>query len=311
MTRNGKITATLLAAAIAAVGCTKDKSSQTDNKESQRSAKVVPVSMPTRVADKSIDVTTPKVTGPVSFADGEALFQAGKYVEATNVFEQYTVKKPNNPWGHFMLGLSQSKVGDTEKAEKAFEEALRIDPDHMKSLLNLSRMLIDKGRYDEAVVKLAHAGEINPTSAEVHRLLGRTYSGQHKTDDAIESYRRAIALDSTDAWSMNNLGLILIQKDRASEATPLLAKAVELQNNVPTFHNNLGMALEKTERFKAAASEYKEALAADPNNAKAKSNLARIEAVKVGSEESFDREAEAKRAVEVKQPSTDSATVTQ
>jgi len=311
MTRNGKITATLLAAAIAAVGCTKDKSSQTDNKESQRSAKVVPVSMPTPVADKSIDVTTPKVTGPVSFADGEALFQAGKYVEATNVFEEYTVKKPNNPWGHFMLGLSQSKVGDTEKAEKAFEEALRIDPDHMKSLLNLSRMLIDKGRYDEAVVKLAHAGEINPTSAEVHRLLGRTYSGQHKTDDAIESYRRAIALDPTDAWSMNNLGLILIQKDRASEATPLLAKAVELQNNVPTFHNNLGMALEKTERFKAAASEYKEALTADPNNAKAKSNLARIEAVKVGSEESFDREAEAKRAVEVKQPSTDSATVTQ
>jgi len=311
MTRNGKITATLLAAAIAAVGCTKDKSSQTENKESQRSAKVVPVSMPTPVADKSIDVTTPKGTVPVSFADGEALFQAGKYVEATNVFEQYTVKKPNNPWGHFMLGLSQSKVGDTEKAEKAFEEALRIDPDHMKSLLNLSRMLIDKGRYDEAVVKLAHAGEINPTSAEVHRLLGRTYSGQHKTDDAIESYRRAIALDSTDAWSMNNLGLILIQKDRASEATPLLAKAVELQNNVPIFHNNLGMALEKTERFKAAASEYKEALAADPNNAKAKSNLARIEAVKVGSEESFDREAEAKRAVEVKQPSTDSATATQ
>jgi len=301
MTRNGKITATLLAAAIAAVGCTKDKTSQTENKESQRSAKVVPVSMPTPAADKSLDVTTPKVTVPVSYADGEALFQAGKYVEVTHVFEQYTGQKPNNPWGHFMLGLSQSKAGDTENAENAFDAALRIDPDHLKSLLNLSRILIDKGRYDEAIIKLAHAGEINPTSPEVHRLLGRTYSGQHKTEDAIDSYRRAIALDPTDAWSMNNLGLMLIQKDRASEATPLLAKAVELQKNVPTFHNNLGMALEKTERFKAAATEYKEALSADPNNVKAKNNLARIEAVKVGSEESFDREAEAKRAATVTQ----------
>src|SRR3954467_1215619 len=128
MTRNRKITATLLAVAIAAVGCTKDKTSQ-------RTAKVVNVSMPTPAADKPIDIRTePKVTGPVSYADGEALFQAGKYVEATNVFEQYTVEKPNNPWGHFMLGLSQSKVGDTEKAEKAFDEALRIDPDHLKSL---------------------------------------------------------------------------------------------------------------------------------------------------------------------------------
>lgn len=311
MTRNGKISATLLAATIAAVGCTRDKTSQTENKDSQRTAKVVTVSMPTPAGDKSLNVTTPKTTGPVSYADGEALFQAGKYLEAANVFEQYTVEKPNNPWGHFMLGLSQSKVGDTEKAEKAFDAALQIDPDHLKSLLNLSRMLIDKGRYDEAIVQLAHAGEINPTSAEVHRLLGRTYSGQHKSDDAIDSYRRAIALDPTDAWSMNNLGLILIQKGRSSEATPLLAKAVELQKNVPTFHNNLGMALEKTERFKAAASEYKEALVADPNNAKAKSNLDRIEAVKVGSEETFDREAEAKRAVEVKQPATESATVTQ
>jgi len=288
MTRNRNITATLLAVAIAAVGCSKDKTSQ-------RTAKVVNVSMPTPAADKPIDIrTAPKVTGPISYADGEALFQAGKYLEATNLFEQYTVEKPNNPWGHFMLGLSQSKVGDTEKAEKAFVEALRIDPDHLKSLLNLSRMLIDKGRYDEAIVKLSHAGEISPTSAEVHRLLGRTYAGQHKTDDAIDSYRRAIALDPTDAWSMNNLALILIQTGRSSEATPLLAKAVELQKNNPTFHNNLGMALEKTARFKAAASEYKEALAADPNNAKATSNLDRIEAVKVGSEETFDRELEAK-----------------
>ncbi len=311
MTRNGKITATLIVAAIAAVGCTKDKTSQTENKETQRSAKVVPVSMTTSAADKSLDGTAPKFTGPVSFAQGEAAYQAGKYVEATQMFEQYTAEKPNNPWGHFMLGLSESKVGDTVKAEKAFEEALRIDPDHMKSLLNLSRLLIDQKRFDEAIVKLAHAGEINPTSPEVHRLLGRTYTGQHKTDDAIDSYRRAIALDPTDAWSMNNLGLILIQKGRSSEATPLLAKAVELQKNVPTFHNNLGMALEQTARFKAAASEYKEALAADPGNAKVKSNLARIEAVKVGSEEPFDREAEAKRAVEVKQPATESATVTQ
>ena len=299
MTRNGKITATLLAATIAAVGCTKDKSSQTENNEPQRSAKVVPVSMPIPATDKPTDVT-PKASGPVTYADGDALFQAGKFLEATQVFEKYTTEKPNNPWGHFMLGLSESRIGETEKAEAAFNEALRIDPDHMKSLLNLSRVLIDKGRYDEAIVKLTHAGEVDPNSAEVPRLLGRTYNAQHKSDDAIVSYRRAIVLDPTDAWSMNNLGLILIQKDRSSEAVPLLSKAVELQKNVPTFHNNLGMALEKTERFKAAASEYKEALVADPNNAKAKSNLDRIAAVKVGSEESFDREAEAKHAIESK-----------
>jgi Flp pilus assembly protein TadD len=306
MRRTGKIATTLLVTVLAAVGCSKDKTSQND---SQRSARALPVSMTTRAGDKTLDDTSPKITGPVSYADGEAAYQAGKYVEATKLFEQYTTEKPNNPWGHFMLGLSASRGGDSEKAEKAFEEALRIDPDHMKSLLNLSRMLIDKGRFDDAIVKLTHAGEIDPNSAEVQRLLGRTYNGQHKTDQAVTAYRQAILLDPTDAWSMNNLGLILLDQGKSSEATSLFAKAVELRKDVPVFHNNLGMALEHTGRYKAAASEYNGALAADPSNEKAKRNLARVEAVKVSSEEPFDSAAEAKRAVEEKKPATESATV--
>ncbi len=311
MTRNGKITAALLVAALAAVGCSKNKTTQTNDNETQRTAKMQPVSLNKPAGDKALDGTATKFAGPVTYADGEAAFQAGKYAEATQVFEKYTLDKPNNPWGHYMLGLSASKGCDSEKAEKAFEEALRIDPDHLKSLMNLSRMLIDKGRFDDAIVKLGRAGEIEPNSAELHRLLGRTYSGKHQIDDAADEYRKAIALDPKDAWSMNNLGLILIQQKRFYDATPLLARAVELQNDVPTFHNNLGMALEHTGHFKAAASEYNSALAADPGNEKAKRNLARVEAVKVSSEESFDREAEAKRAVEPKQPATDSATVNQ
>ena len=51
------------------------------------------------------------------------------------------------------------------------------------------------------------------------------------------------------------------------------------------FHNNLGMALEHTGRFKAAATEYKAALAADPGYDKAKRNLARVEAIQGESEE--------------------------
>ena len=301
MTRNRKITAALLVAALAAVGCSNEKTSQSTDQETKRTPKMQSVSLTKPLSDKPLDTTPPKVTGPVSYVEGEAAFQAGKFVEATRIFEQYTVEKPNNVWGFFMLGLSESKAGDAAKAEKAFEQALTIDPDHLKTLLNLSRVLIDQKKYDDAIVRLARAGDVDSGSVEVHRLLGRAYNGKHKVDDAIESYRRAIALDPKDAWSMNNLGLILIQAGRPFDAIPLLSGAVELQKNVSTFHNNLGMALEHTGRFTAAAAEYKEALDADSGNEKAKRNLTRIETVKVSSEEPFDREAEAKRATEVKQ----------
>ena len=92
---------------------------------------------------------------------------------------------------------------------------------------------------------------------------------------------------------MNNLGLLLLETKRADEAMPLLTSAVELRKEVPEFHNNLGMALEHTGRFRAAATAYSDALTADPGYEKAKQNLARVEAVKSGPEETFKRRCEA------------------
>ena len=300
MRSNGKITAALLVAALAAVGCSKDETVQnktSNDQHLQQSAKAQRVSMITPSADKQPSEPVKTIVGPASFADGDAAFKAGKYGEATEVFERYTLEKPDNAWGHFMLGLSASKGGDSEKAEKAFEDAIRIDPKHVKSLLNLSRVLIDKGRFDDASLKLARVGEIDPNSAEMYRLLGRTYNGQHKIDEAIDAYNQAIKMDPNDAWSLNNLGLMLLEKGQFDEAAVLLGKAVELKKDIAMFHNNLGMALEHTKQFTAAASAYKGGLDVDPGYEKAKRNLARVEAVKVDSEE--------KSVDEVKQPPTE------
>jgi tetratricopeptide (TPR) repeat protein len=62
------------------------------------------------------------------------------------------------------------KSGDLTKSESAFETSLRIDPKHMKSYVNLSRVLIEQKRYDDALAKLTKAGEIDPESATVPRL---------------------------------------------------------------------------------------------------------------------------------------------
>ena len=288
-----QITMAVFLATFVGAGCSKkDEPYQARTAESQPTARVTPVSI------TDAPNSTPTVAGPVTFADGEAAYNAGNYTVATKVFEQYTGQRPENAWGHFMLGLSAWKSGDLQKAETALEDALRIDPEHLKSLVNLSRVLLDEQRFDDALLRLTAAGEIDPNSAEVHRLLGRTYKGQGKVDDAVTAYRRAIELDSEDAWSMNNLGLLFLEQGRTDDALPLLARAVQLKKDVAMFHNNLGMALEHTGRFAAAGAEYKSALTADPKYAKAENNLTRVEGVKTTSEEPFDLEAVAGRAVE-------------
>ena len=97
MRRNGKMTAALLAVAVAAVGCSQGNQSQSNVQETQRSAKMTPVSMTTNkpVDNKKLDVTTVKI-GPASFTDGESAYKAGNYTEATRIFEQYSEEKPKN-----------------------------------------------------------------------------------------------------------------------------------------------------------------------------------------------------------------------
>jgi tetratricopeptide (TPR) repeat protein len=302
------VAAALLLAAIAAVGCSKeDKTSQTG---ASGSAKTKPVAVPVEslTATQPGETGTPAFAGLTSFGDGQAAYQAKKYSQATTIFEAYTERRPGNAWGHYMLGLSAWKSGDFSKAEMAFEKALSIDPRHVKSLVNLSRVFIDQKRHDEAIDRLTRAAEIDPDSGEVYRLLGRTYHTQGQTEEAVDAYRRAIELNERDAWSMNNLGLLFIETDRADEALPLLAQAVDLRKEVPEFHNNLGMALEHTGRFKAAATAYNGALTVDPRYEKAKQNLVRVEAVKSGPEEPFEPGKLAKDSVEAAENPVDEKT---
>ena len=276
------ITAVLLIAAVGA-GCSKRESRRAKAaREAAAQAEAIKreTPAPVRVGDERVvPASKPVVSVPASFAEGEAAFKARNYKEATAIFEAYVERKPGNGWGYYMLGLSAWKGGDFPKAEKAFEQALSIDPDHVKSLINSARLFIDQKRQDDAVDRLARAAQIDPESAEVQRLLARTYRDQGKTEEAIAAYRRVIDLNDSDAWSLNHLATLLVETARADEAVPLLKQAIDARMNVAEFHNNLGLALEATGNVPAAAEAFKDALLVDPRYELAKQNLARVEPV--------------------------------
>jgi len=224
------------------------------------------------------DPAPPVATGPVSYEQAEQAFREKQYDEAVALFSAYIERKPSNAWGHYMLGLSAWKAGDNRTAESAYEIALSLDPRHEKSLLGLSRVLIEEGRADEALQEIEFAAEIDPSSAQVFRLMGRAYHELGRTDDAVAAYLDAIALDDTDVWALNNVGYLYIQTSQHSEAIGPLARAVELAPDVAMFQNNLGIALERIGYAGSAAEAFRAAVAADATYVKAQVNLARVEA---------------------------------
>ena len=232
----------------------------------------------------TVPVSTEKpalvISGPVTFEMADSAYRGRRYDDATVLFKTYTESRPNNAWGFYMLGLSAWRSGDREQAERAFVQALTLDSTQVKSHLNLSRVLLEAGQPDSALVHIEAAIALDSTSSEPLRLQGRAFEAQGKTDDAIVAYSRAIVKNDSDTWAMNNLGALYIRLERFEDAIGPLARANEIEDKVATFHNNLGMALELTGRYQQSVEQYRAALAIEGTYGKAVSNLQRVELVK-------------------------------
>ncbi len=238
--------------------------------------KAVPVE---ETAVKVAEAEKPAPPKTVSYEEAEAAYNDRHYETAVDLFGVYVKNRDENPWGFYMLGLSAWKAGDCGYAEESFGKALALAPNHVKSHLNLSRVLLDTERPAEALVHIDRAIEIDPGLGTAFRLKGRALDQLGARDEAVDAYRKAISLDGGDAWSMNNMALILIGEERFEEALLPLARATQIDSGVAVFWNNLGMALERTGRYRSAEEAYGRAFEADEGHEKAYANLVRVQGV--------------------------------
>lgn len=220
-------------------------------------------------------VETPPTPRVVSFEEAEGAFRDGRFGESVELFTAYTESQPDNPWGHYMLGLASWKNGELDRAEQALRRTLELDRNHVKGYVNLGRVLLQQDRPEEARDAALEAVDIDPVSTDGYRVLGLAHDEIGETDSAVTAYREALVLDD-DVWSMNNLGLLYIRGGRFEDALGPLARAVELRDDVAVFHNNFGIALERAGYLSDAADEFELAVATDPDHTKAIASLARV-----------------------------------
>jgi Flp pilus assembly protein TadD len=274
------VVGTILLGAIVLAGCDVPESWRKDAGAAEGDAAAVAAASvgggaPTVVPAST--APTPVVSRIVTYGEAEAAFRAGSYAEAAELFTAYVETKPENPWGHYMLGLSAWKNGDHPRAEEAFGRASALDPRHVKSYLNLARVLLETARPADALARVDTALTLDSLSNVAFRLRGRALGALGRYEEAVEAYRHAITMDDHDVWSMNNLGLLYLEEGWPEEALYPLARAVELDSTMVVFLNNLGMALEHSGRYGLAADVYRRAIGVDSTSVKATANLARVD----------------------------------
>ena len=139
----------------------------------------------------------------------EAAAAAKQNDEAIKDYTLAAQAKPDDFATQYNLGVLEQNAGKKADAEAAYRKALALKTDDPKAVAgvksNLSLLLIDDGKLDEAASLLAQATEGDPTNAEYENNLGQVYEKLNKKDLAIAAYTKAVQLDPNQAGAKASL----------------------------------------------------------------------------------------------------------
>ena len=123
--------------------------------------------------------------------------------------------------------------GNWPEAEKAYLRAIELNPDYATAHHWYALDLLAAEHFDQAVIEMKKAQELDPLSLPSNLALGQIYFYLRRYDDAIKQLQQTLELDADHAGSRIYLGLAYEQKGMLNEAL------AEFDKVLTAYKNNL------------------------------------------------------------------------
>ncbi len=190
---------------------------------------------------------------------GLALVQAGRAKEAVPIYETALRQSPKDATVHQDLGVAYLQQSDLDRAIAEFRRAGELDRKSAEIQYDLGLALKLKDNLPEAISAFQKARVLDPTLADAPYTLGVLYMQQGQFNEAVVSLQQALQLrpENAEAWSM--LGSVLKQDGKVAEAADALRKAIALDPGQPGNHVNLASVLVELGQKDEAVRERKTA----------------------------------------------------
>ncbi|HYE91855.1 MAG TPA: tetratricopeptide repeat protein [Terriglobales bacterium] len=106
--------------------------------------------------------------------------------------------------GWFERGVELEAI-DPEQARRAYLRAIELEPAHADALVNLGRLLHERGDVADAAERYRRALAVRPGHATAAYNLGVALEDLGRLDEAIDAYRAALRVDDSLADAHYNL----------------------------------------------------------------------------------------------------------
>lgn len=198
------------------------------------------------------------VSATVWSAYGEALQDAGDSATAVQAFEKASGLNPKlyTPW--YRLGILAKRGNpqpDLEKAEGYFRKALDAGSPRPQTLNELGVTVALQGRMKDAVKAWEEALKDDPDWGVLHANIVKAKLQMSDEKGAAETAEASIDAARFDSGAVLKYADHLGQKGRAAEAVPLLRAALEKHADAETRYA-LAQVLENSGKKDEAVAEY-------------------------------------------------------
>lgn len=259
----------------------------------------------------SSEAGSAKSAGPASTSSddvkkGLVALEAGDLNGARAAFEVAVQKNPTQADAHHYLGLVNDQTGNKADAEKSYARALELQPDLEESAVNLAAILVETGRYDAAAALTKKGLAKNPKSAALQLNLAMALSGKDDVGGANAAFEEAIKLEPRSGIHLVTYAGHLARTNRRDEAIAKLKEAEKVASNDAGVLASVALEYKGLKEFKrcvavldkavhvkdvaelriyrgacklglkdlpGATTEFKDAVAKDPNSALARYSL--------------------------------------
>jgi len=170
---------------------------------------------------------------------------------------------------NFMRGLVSTS---NPQKIRYFKEALKADPNYSEAAFQLGKVYYESHDYDQAITWLAKVPTGDPEAGEATFLLGMSAYNHGDMNRAYSAFNSLVMrLPLTVVY--NNLGVVDARRGRRTTALDYFSKAVAADPNDADYRFNLAVAQFKNGDNTAAMRQLRDELQLRPTDAEAKALL--------------------------------------
>jgi WD40 repeat protein/cytochrome c-type biogenesis protein CcmH/NrfG len=150
----------------------------------------------------------------VWYNKGIILHAQNKLDEAVAAFENQVRMDPDHKGAWYRKGNSLQKQGNLEETIRAFQKHIEVSPDHADAWSMLGDLLTTQEHIEEAIAAYRKLVEIQPEYKDAWYKLGKAYYDQGSWDEAIEAFKKQLAIKPFHLKALRGVNEALQKKEK-------------------------------------------------------------------------------------------------